>query len=105
MSGTTIKLSKPITAHGDEVSEITLRDPGTKDVIELGLPTLIIPSDDGKSAGVEIRQKVVARYIMKLAAIPLSSVESLSMNDFSRCTAIVMGFFGQGDGEEETPAS
>lgn len=105
MSGTTIKLSKPIKAHGEEVSEITLREPGTQDVIDLGYPTLIIPSGDGKSTGVEVRAKVVARYIMKLAAIPLSSVESLSMDDFSRCTAIVMGFFGQGDGEEETPAS
>lgn len=99
MSGITVKLSQHITAHGQELSEITLREPTTKDVIELGLPTLIIPSEDGKSAGVEVRQRVVARYIMKLAAIPLGAVESLSMHDFSTCTAAVMGFFGQGDGE------
>jgi len=105
MSGTTIKLSKPIKAHGEEVSEITLRDPSTKDMIELGLPTLIVIGSDGKSTGVEVRQAVVARYIMKLAAIPLGAVESMSMYDFSVCTAAVMGFFGQGAGEEETPAS
>lgn len=98
MSGVTVQLSKPITAHGDEVSQITLREPTTKDVIELGLPTLIIPSDDG-TPGVEVRQKVVARYIMRLAAIPLGAVESMSMNDFSVCAATIMGFFGQGDGE------
>lgn len=97
-----IKLSKAIKAHGDEVSEITLREPITKDIIELGLPTLIIPGDDGQSTGVEIRQKVVARYISRLAAIPMGSVESLSVKDFSLCTAAVMGFFGSGDGEAAT---
>ena len=99
MSGVTVQLNKPITAHGEEVSQITLREPTTKDVIELGLPTLIVISEDGKSTGVEVRQKVAARYIMKLAAIPLGAVESMSMQDFSSCTAAVMGFFGQGDGE------
>ena len=96
---TTVSLSKPIKAHGDDVSEITLREPTTKDVIEIGLPTLIIPGDDGQSTGVEIRQKVVARYISRLAAIPMGSVEALSLSDFSLCTAAVMGFFGQGGGE------
>lgn len=97
-----IKLSKAIKAHGDEVTEITLREPITKDIIELGLPTLIIPGDDGQSTGVEIRQKVVARYVSRLAAIPMGSVEALSVKDFSLCTAAVMGFFGSGDGETAT---
>jgi len=97
-----IPLSKPIKAHGDEVSEISLREPTTKDIIELGLPTLIIPGADGQSTGVEIRQPVVARYICRLAAIPMGSVESLAVKDFSLCTAAVMGFFGSGDGEAPT---
>ncbi|MDE2440505.1 MAG: phage tail assembly protein [Betaproteobacteria bacterium] len=97
-----IPLSKPIKAHGDEVSEISLREPTTKDIIELGLPTLIIPGADGQSTGVEIRQPVVARYISRLAAIPMGSVEALAVKDFSLCTAAVMGFFGSGDGEAPT---
>lgn len=95
----TVPLAKAIKAHGEEVSELSFREPTTKDVIEIGLPTLIIPGDDGQSTGVEIRQKVVARYISRLAAIPMGSVEALSLSDFSHCTAAVMGFFGQGDGE------
>lgn len=96
----TIPLGKSIKAHGEEVSEITLRDPATKDVIELGLPTLIVPTADGQT-GIELRQTVIARYISRLAAIPMSSVESLSLKDHSLCTAAVMGFFGMGDGETE----
>ncbi len=95
----TVPLSKPIKAHGDDVVELTFREPTTEDVIELGLPTLIIPGADGQSTGVEIRQPVVARYVSRLAAIPMGSVKALSLKDFSLCTAAVMGFFGEGDGE------
>lgn len=101
MSGETItlKLTKPITAHGEEVSELTLRQPTTKEVIEIGLPTLLIPSVDGESVGIELRQKVVARYISRLASIPMGAVESLSLGDHSAASAVVMSFFGQGAGE------
>lgn len=97
-----VKLSKSIQAHGEEVRILTLREPTTEDIIDIGLPTLIIVGD-GETAGVEVRQKVVAKYISTLAAIPLSAVRSLAPKDFSACTKEVMSFFGQGD--EETPAN
>lgn len=99
---TTVALSKPITAHGEEVSELVLRDPTTEDIIELGLPTLIIPGADGQSTGVEIRQPVIARYVSRLAAIPMGSVKKLPPKDFSLCNAAVMSFFGEEDGEAPT---
>lgn len=95
----TIQLKRPVTAHGEQVSEITLREPVTKEVIEIGQPMLIVVGEDGKSTGIEIRQRVVARWVSKLAGIPMSSVEALGLGDYSRCTAVVMGFFGDGDGE------
>lgn len=97
-----VTLNKPISAHGEQIAELTLREPVTKEVIEIGQPMLIIIGDEGKSTGIEIRQRVVARWISKLAGIPMSSVEALSIGDFSRCTAVVMGFFGNGDGETES---
>lgn len=102
---TAIPLSKAIKAHGADIDVITLRNPTTEDVIELGLPTLIIPGADGNSTGVEIRQSVIARYVMRLGGIPLTSVKALSLKDFSLCTAAVMGFFGESDGEAVTAAS
>lgn len=96
---TAVKLSQPIVAHSEEVSELTFREPTTEDIIEIGLPTLIIPGADGQSTGVEIRQPVIARYVSRLAAIPMGSVKKLSVKDFSLCTAAVMGFFGESDGE------
>lgn len=100
MSDTTVKLKTPITAHDAEISELTLREPTTEDIIDMGLPTLIVITDDDKPA-VEIRQKVIAKYISKLGAIPMSSVKKLSPGDFSSCSNAVMSFFGQGDGETE----
>ena len=98
MSDITVNLSRPVSAHGEEVGQITLREPTTEDIIDIGLPTLIIVGD-GESTGVEVRQKVVAKYISTLAAIPMSSVRSLSPTDFSACSAAVMDFFAQGSAE------
>jgi hypothetical protein len=92
----TVKLSTPIMAHGAEITELELREPLTKDIIELGLPTLLIVGDNGVT-GVDIRQPVCAKYISRLAGIPLSSVEKLSPKDFSLASAEVLGFFGAGD--------
>ena len=95
----TIILKTPLVVHGEEVAELTLREPTSEDVMQIGTPTLLIPSADGESLGVEIRARVVGQYIMRLAAIPLSSVKALSIADFQQCTRVVMGFFGSGDSE------
>lgn len=96
---TVIALSKPIIAHGEEVSELTFREPTPEDVMQIGTPQLLLPSADGESVGIEIRAKVVGHYISRLAAIPMSSVKAMAMGDFMRCQGAVMGFFNSGDGE------
>lgn len=95
----TVKLSKPITAHGEEVTQITLREPTAEDVMQVGSPQLLIPSADGESVGIEIRGKVIGQYISRLGSIPLSSVKSLPIGDFTRCQGEIMNFFGGGAGE------
>lgn len=98
MSAITVQLSKPIKAHGDEVSELTFREPAVKDRNELGIPFLFVQSNDG-GTGTEVRQFVISRYISRLASIPMTSVEALSMSDFDLCMATILGFFGKGDSE------
>jgi hypothetical protein len=88
-----VTLSKPITAHGEETQELDLREPTAKDVMELGYPYLVVQGDDGQ--GVELRPKVVGRYVVRLAKIPMSSVEQLAIADLSALQATIMGFFGQ----------
>jgi hypothetical protein len=99
MSAVTIKLSKPVAAHGEDVSELTFRDPVPEDIMQIGTPTLLIPSSDGETVGIEIRAKLVGQYISRLGSIPMSSVKALSISDFMQCQGAVMGFFGNGGGE------
>ena len=95
----TVKLSKPISAHGEEISEITLREPTPEDVMQVGSPQLLIPSADGESVGIEIRGKVIGQYISRLGSVPMSSVKAMTIGDFTRCQGVIMGFFGGGAGE------
>jgi hypothetical protein len=96
-----VKLTKPITAHGETVDEITLREPTVEEVMEEGYPFLLVQARSGDH-GVEIRLKVIARYVMRLAGIPMSSVKQLSLSDLKRCQTEVMSFFGE---EDEVPKS
>jgi hypothetical protein len=100
MNGVLIELSSPIKAHGEELLEITLRDPVTKDQMELGMPFLILQGD-GDTA-IQIQSKTVGKYIVRLAGIPLSSVEQLAFADFGKCQAAVLGFFGAGEDGQAT---
>jgi len=92
----TVQLSKPITAHGEETAELTFREPTVKDIRQIGLPQRLVPSTDGESVSVEVRADIVGQYIARLAAIPMSSVKQLSIKDFNACTGVVMGFFNGG---------
>ncbi len=98
---TTITLSKPITAHGETLSELTFREPTVKDLTELGYPFKIVQGSNG--AGVELVPKVILAYTARLAAVNPASLDSLSMGDFSRIQAVILGFFG--DELEEATAT
>lgn len=88
-----IILSKPITVHGEEVTELELREPTGEDVIALGFPYLIVLGD-GDEQAIEMRPKVISRYASRLAGIPPSSLNKISPADFSVVTGAVIGFFG-----------
>ena len=94
-----IILSIPINAHGEEVGQISLRPPTTADLIDLGQPMRLLPGNGLDEAAIEVRMNVVAHYVARLAAIPLSSVKALSLSDFGKATQAVLGFFGEGKAE------
>lgn len=97
---TTITLSKPIQAHGETLAELQLREPTIDDVAELGYPFLVVQGNSG--GGIEIKPGVVLKYASRLAAVPPSSLKTISIGDLNRIQAAVMGFFE--DGAETPPA-
>lgn len=94
MSEVSVPLAKEITAHGEKVKELVLREPEGDDLMEIGYPYIVVQSDTG-GQGVELRPKVVARYVSKLAKIPMSSVKQIGLADLQKLQGVVMGFFGQ----------
>lgn len=82
-------LGKPIKAHGEEVTSLELTRPGVKDVRELGYPFLTTPDGD-----IKLDAGTAARYISRLAKIPMGSVDQLDPADFMQLHGVVAGFFG-----------
>lgn len=83
-----VPLHRPIQAHGEEVRELALREPSGKDLRLCGMPYRVTQGEE-----VVIDSAVMARLIVSLAAIPMSSVDQLSAGDFQEVTGVVMGFF------------
>lgn len=90
--GNTITLSKPIQAHGEKVTKLTLREPTGDDVIACGHP-MTFQQVAGETV-MQVNAKAAAKYVSTLAGIPMSSVRAMSGKDLTTCINMVMGFFG-----------
>jgi hypothetical protein len=95
MSKTVIELTTPIEAHGETLKTLELRELTTEDIMRCGFP--FAPNANGED--VEIKASVAAKYIVRLAGIPESSVKSLSPLDFIKVCGEILSFFGESTGE------
>ncbi len=86
----TVKLAVPIEAHGETLSELTMREPVGKDIRINGMP-FRFHAEDGS---IITDAAAVHRYIAALAAVPPSTVDRLAPSDWSAAMAAVLGFFG-----------
>lgn len=87
-----VALDRAVPAHGEDISTITLREPVVEDFMQLGQPFLLVVSDD--ETAIRIQPKTVAAYIVRLGQVPMSTVKALSLADFAKCQAVIVGFFG-----------
>lgn len=92
-----MNLATPVDNGEEEITEITLREPLGEDIQKVGFPFLIIPGD-GDESTIDLRPKVIAKYISLLGGIPPSVVGKLSAADFTDLMGEVMGFFGESPG-------
>ena len=83
-----LELTSPITAHGEELNEIELREPNGKDVREIGYPYQMNPDES-----VKLLAGVIAKYITRLGNIPPSAVDTMSPSDMNTAGWMVAGFF------------
>lgn len=83
-----LTLSKPIQAHGAETSELELAEPTGKDVRELGYPFKLY-SDQS----IHLLADKTAAYVVRLAKIPMSSVDQMSPADLNNAGMMISSFF------------
>jgi hypothetical protein len=88
----TIKLTIPIEAHGETLTELTLKELNTAAIIRCGMP-VDIENVEGKQV-TTVKTDVMSKYISVLAGIPISSVEKLDIKDFMTLINQVSDFFG-----------
>jgi len=105
-----IVLKKPITAYGEVIDSIILREPVGRDYIACGYPVIIMAPNDAPTdeydeadgapldapAG-EFRPNVsaIAKLISRLGNIPKGAVENMDGRDFNACLQAVLGFLGE----------
>lgn len=93
---TVFKLSKPVMAHGQEITELTLREPTVTDTMDLGMPYVVDISGD--EAAIAFKPTVLAKYVTRLATVPMSTIKALPISDWMALQGVVQGFFGQSGG-------
>ncbi|KNX77180.1 ArsR family transcriptional regulator [Pseudomonas sp. 250J] len=86
---TTIKLDTPIQAHGEPLTELTLRRPTTRECRQIGQ----LPYRIEKDESVGLNLDVAAKYIVVCAGIPSSSVDQLEVMDLNTVAWALAGFF------------
>lgn len=84
----TVQLSQPVMVHGEEVSFLEFREPTSKDMIDLDMPLIFTSTGD-----VRMDMSISAKYIVRLAGVPVSAVEKMKRSDFLECAQVVYGFF------------
>lgn len=84
-------LTKPIDAHGEEVSELTFRAPTALDLIEVGCPVRIDMGGDAPTIHHDERR--FATMMSRLAAVPPSSIARMDHRDFIEAEHVLTPFF------------
>ena len=85
-----LELNHPITAHGETLSVLEFNEPTGKDVRELGYPYQM-----NQDESIKLQAHIIAKYIVRLANVPLSTVDQMSPGDLNAAGWLVAGFFLQ----------
>lgn len=97
----TLPLSKPIKAHGEEISSLTFRDMTGEDLLDVGSA----PFMNDEKGRIHMNFAVTGDYIVRLAGIPPSSVKQMAPADIMAAYAMVARFFGAPVKTSKKPSS
>jgi Phage tail assembly chaperone proteins, E, or 41 or 14 len=87
------KLRKMIQAHGEELMELTLREPKASDIMRAGYPIIMKPIAGG---GIQLTpdEQKMTNMMVELAAVPPSSIGQMHPADWATVSIWLSSFFG-----------
>lgn len=86
-----LTLVKAVTAHGETIGVLEFNDPTGKDVRELGYPYQM-----NQDESIKLQAHIIAKYIVRLANVPMNTVDQMSPGDLNSAGWLIAGFFLQG---------
>ena len=87
-----IHLRKPIIANGDEVKELTFREPTAADIERVGNP-VNIDMLSGDTPKLTFDAKAMTQMMSVLAAVPPSAIRQLHPRDWNSAAWTLASFF------------
>ncbi|MEY9179721.1 hypothetical protein ABIA41_001156 [Bradyrhizobium sp. USDA 313] len=86
-----VVLDKPVIAHGDKITELIFREPTGADIEAAGVPATIDFSVDPPR--IAFNQREMSAMMVQLAAVPPSTIRSLSSQDWINSAWKLSRFF------------
>lgn len=87
-----VKLRKPIQANGEEVTQLTFREPTAGDIERCGNP-VNIDFMSGDTPKMSFDTISMSKMMSTLAAVPPSSIRSMHPRDWNSCAWNLASFF------------
>lgn len=88
-----IKLRNKIIANGDEVDELTFREPTAADIERVGNPVNIDMSSATGEVKVTFDSKAMTQMMSTLAAVPPSTIRQMKTKDWNSAAWSLASFF------------
>lgn len=86
-----IKLRKPVIANGDEVSELTFREPTAGDIERVGNPVHLEMA--GEHFKPVFETKSMTQMLALLASVPPSTIRQMHPKDWNNAAWAIGNFF------------
>jgi hypothetical protein len=86
-----IKLRKPVIANGDEVMELTFREPTAADIDRIGNPVNIDPFSDPPKY--TFQSQMMTMMMATLATVPPSTIRQMHPKDWNNGAWMLINFF------------
>ena len=87
----TRKLQRPIKAHGEELNEISFREPTSADISRYGNPVKF--NLFGDTSDISFYEEKMTAMLATLAAVNPGAIEAMTTQDWTSCAWGVVPFF------------